>query len=469
MFFSSVLPDFLWYNDIVQVSLKVMQTQESPKFELKDPKSTASKKYKINLLIIFIVAFGFTLITLLTDDNLNSVILAFSQANLWMVAVIFLVMMIIILFEGIILFILARLYTTRYTLKKSINNYFIGIFFSHITPSGTGGQFAQAYTFSKQGIEIANAASILVMHFLLSQIAQVVFGLIALLFRLEKFLSITQTVNLFGAAIPIIYLSLMGFAVNFLVIFFILALVKSNLLNKAIVGGVVGLLGKLKLIKNPDKVKSNLQVQIENFRIESKRLQSNIPVTVVLFVLFFIRMTLSNAIPYLSAMALPLIDLSQTNIFDGIFMTAYLNVIIYFAPLPGSVGFSEFFFSFLFQSLFGGYAQTIAPQLIWRGVTFYFTLVIGAISVIAFRIGNKDEKIVQGGDAFVELQKSTIEIRRQTSEVMFSTGDLSAVNIQKRFSRMARDFFGFKTKKVDRYGNVINTNEINKKNLKDKK
>jgi uncharacterized protein (TIRG00374 family) len=464
-----VLPDFLWYNDIVQVSLKVMQTQESPKFELKDPKSTASKKYKINLLIIFIVAFGFTLITLLTDDNLNSVILAFSQANLWMVAVIFLVMMIIILFEGIILFILARLYTTRYTLKKSINNYFIGIFFSHITPSGTGGQFAQAYTFSKQGIEIANAASILVMHFLLSQIAQVVFGLIALLFRLEKFLSITQTVNLFGAAIPIIYLSLMGFAVNFLVIFFILALVKSNLLNKAIVGGVVGLLGKLKLIKNPDKVKSNLQVQIENFRIESKRLQSNIPVTVVLFVLFFIRMTLSNAIPYLSAMALPLIDLSQTNIFDGIFMTAYLNVIIYFAPLPGSVGFSEFFFSFLFQSLFGGYAQTIAPQLIWRGVTFYFTLVIGAISVIAFRIGNKDEKIVQGGDAFVELQKSTIEIRRQTSEVMFSTGDLSAVNIQKRFSRMARDFFGFKTKKVDRYGNVINTNEINKKNLKDKK
>ena len=469
MFFSSVLLDFLWYNEIVQVSLKVMQTQESPKFELKDPKSTASKKYKINLLIIFIVAFGFTLITLLTDDNLNSVILAFSQANLWMVAVIFLVMMIIILFEGIILFILARLYTTRYTLKKSINNYFIGIFFSHITPSGTGGQFAQAYTFSKQGIEIANAASILVMHFLLSQIAQVVFGLIALLFRLEKFLSITQTVNLFGAAIPIIYLSLMGFAVNFLVIFFILALVKSNLLNKAIVGGVVGLLGKLKLIKNPDKVKSNLQVQIENFRIESKRLQSNIPVTVVLFVLFFIRMTLSNAIPYLSAMALPLIDLSQTNIFDGIFMTAYLNVIIYFAPLPGSVGFSEFFFSFLFQSLFGGYAQTIAPQLIWRGVTFYFTLVIGAISVIAFRIGNKDEKIVQGGDAFVELQKSTIEIRRQTSEVMFSTGDLSAVNIQKRFSRMARDFFGFKTKKVDRYGNVINTNEINKKNLKDKK
>jgi hypothetical protein len=180
-------------------------------------------------------------------------------------------------------------------------------------------------------------------------------------------------------------------------------------------------------------------------------------------------MTISNAIPYLSAMALPTIDLSQSTIIDGIFMAAFLNGIIYFAPLPGSVGFSEFFFSFLFQSLFGGYAQTIAPQLIWRGFTFYLTLIIGGISVVAFRIGNKDQNITQGREAFVELQKSTIEIRRKTSEIMFSTGGLSTVNIQKRFSKIARDFFGFKPKKYDRYGNVIRTDEIKKKDLKDKK
>ena len=445
-----------------------MQTQESPQIEIKDPKSNVSKKYKVNLLIIFLVAIGFTLFTLLTDNNLNSVINAFSQANLWMILVIFLVMILNFILEGIILFILARLYTTRYTLGKAINNYFIGIFFSHITPSSTGGQFAQAYAFSKQGIEIANAASILVMHFLLFQIAQVAFGLIALLLRLEKFLSITETFNIFGTSIPIIYLSLLGFAINFFIIFFILALAKSKFLHKTIVNGIVALLGKLKFIKNPEKVKSNLQVQIENFRIESRRLQANTPVTVVLLILFFVRLTLTYSIPYFSAMALPTIDLSQTNIFDGIFMSAYLNVIVSFTPLPGSVGFSEFFFSYLFQSLFGGYSQTIAPQLIWRGFTFYLTLIIGAISVVAFRIGNKDAKIVQDGDAFVELQKSTIEIRRQTSEVMFSTGELSTGNIQKKFSRMARDFFGFKTKKVDRYGNVIHTDEIKKKDLKKK-
>ena len=431
-------------------------------------KASSAKKYKLNLFIIFLVAFGFTAFTLLTDGNLTAVIQAFSQANLWVIGLILVVMGTNIFFEAIILYILARLYTTRYSIKRALNNFFIGAFFSHITPSSTGGQFAQAYAFSRQGMDIANAASILVMHFLLSQIAQVVFGILALVFRFEKFVSITETVNFGNVSIPIIYLSLVGFVVNFLVIFFILILAKSRFIHRTIVNGVVALLGKLKFIKNADAVKANLSVQIENFRIESKRLQSNTPVTVVLIVLFFLRLSLTYSIPYLSAVALPTIDLSQTNLLDGIFMTAYLNVIINFAPLPGSVGFSEFFFSYLFQSLFGGYSQTIAPQLIWRGVTFYLTLIIGAISVIAFNLGNKDAKITQNTQTFVELQKSTIEIRRQTAEMMFSTGEMSSDKIRHRFSKMARDFFGFKPKKVDRYGNVIHTDEIDKKKLKDK-
>lgn len=441
-------------------------TSPQPETNLDKPSST--KKYQINLFIIFFVALGFTAFTLLTDGNLEAVIQAFSQANLWVIALILLVMGTNIFFESIILFILARLYTTRYNIKRALNNYFIGAFFSHITPSSSGGQFAQAYAFSRQGMDIASAASILVMHFLLSQIAQVFYGLLAFVFRFEKFLSITEVVSFGTISIPIIYLSLLGFVINFLVIFFILILAKSRFIHRTLVNGIVALLGKLKLLKNPEVIKANLSIQIENFRIESKRLQSNTPVTIVLLVLFFLRLSLTYSIPYLSALALPTIDLSQTNIFDGIFMTAYLNVIIYFAPLPGSVGFSEFFFSYLFQSLFGGYSQTIAPQLIWRGVTFYLTLIIGAISVIAFNIGNKDSKLTQNTQSFVDLQKSTIEIRRQTAEVMFSTGEMSSAKIRNRFSKMARDFFGFKPKKVDRYGNVIHTDEIDKKKLKDK-
>ncbi len=153
-----------------------------------------TKKYAINLIVILVVALGFTTFTLLSDNNLASVIEAFANANGWIIGVILIMMIIIVLIESTILFILARLYTTRFSLGKGIGNYFIGVFFSHLTPSSSGGQFAQAYTFKQQGIELANAASILVMHFLLYQIAQVFFGFLALIFRFNQFSSLATPI-----------------------------------------------------------------------------------------------------------------------------------------------------------------------------------------------------------------------------------------------------------------------------------
>lgn len=422
-----------------------------------------SKKYTLNILIILIVAFGFTAFTLLTDDNLSLVIDAFSQADFVVIGLIFLIMGIVIFIESTILFILARLYTTRYSIAKGIGNYFIGAFFSHITPSSSGGQFAQAYTFKQQGIELANAASILVMHFLLYQIAQVFFGGLAILFRFNSFSASAAPITIGSLTFSIIDISLIGFAINFLIIFGILLLAKSKFIHRVVVSGVVSVLGKLKLIKDPILVNENLKVQIENFRIELKRLQSNTAVTTVLLLLFLLRMTLANSLPYFAALAIPSIDLSQTSIIDSIFMTAYLNVIVNFAPLPGAVGFSEFFFSYLFQSLFGGYTQTIAPQLIWRGVTFYTTLIIGSFVVLIYRFGKRHDLLNEETTSFVELQKQTIEIRRQTSEIMFQTSEMSTVNIRHKFSKVAKDFFGFKRRKVDKNGRVLHTAEIKRR------
>lgn len=430
---------------------------------IKETLKKKNKKYTINIAIIIFVAFSFTAYTLLTDDNLGLVLNAFSEANLWIIGIIFLIMTIVILVESTILFILARLYTTRYTLRKGIGNYFIGSFFSHITPSSSGGQFAQAYTFKQQGIELANAASILVMHFLLYQIAQVFFGALALIFRFETFSSTALPITIGTFSFSIIDISLVGFAINFLIIFGILILAKSKFIHNVVISSMVSFLGFLKIIKKPKTVNENLKIQIENFGIELRRLQSNTAVTVVLLVLFFIRMTLTNALPYFSAMAIPSIDLSNTNIFDSIFMTAYLNVIVNFAPLPGAVGFSEFFFSYLFQGLFGGYSQTIAPQLIWRGVTFYFTLIIGSLVVLFYRFGKRHDVLMEDTTSFVELQKQTIEIRRQTSELMFHTSEMKTVNIRHKFSKVAKDFFGFKRRKVDKYGRVLDTAEIKRK------
>ncbi len=435
--------------------------------DINSPKKTKkNRRYVLNLTIIFLVAIGFTAFTLFTDDNLNAVLEAFSQANAWVIAGILLMMAAVVLIESTILFILARLYTTRYNLRKGIGNFFIGIFFSHITPSSSGGQFAQAYTFKKQGLDLANAASILVMHFLLYQIAQVFFGVLALVFRFQQFASQIESVFIGDVRIPIVSLSLIGFGINFLIIFGILLLASSKFIHNVLINGIVTLLGKMKIIKNPDTVKANLQLQIENFRIELKRLQANKAVTWVLLIMFFVRMVIANAIPYVSALAFPTINLGNSNLFDGIFMSAYLQVIVAFVPLPGAVGFSEFFFSYLFASLFGGYSQTIAPQLIWRGVTFYLMLILGAITLVVYRFGSKEAFLDAQQKSFVDIQRETIEFRRQTSEFMMNTQEMKTVNFQHRMSKMARDFFGFKRRKVDRHGRELTTKEIERKTKK---
>jgi hypothetical protein len=65
--------------------------------------------------------------------------------------------------------------------------------------------------------------------------------------------------------------------------------------------------------------------------------------------------------------------------------------------------------------------------------------------------------------SFVELQKQTIEIRRQTSEIMFHTSEMNTINIRHKFSKVAKDFFGFKRRRVDKYGRVLDTAEIKRK------
>jgi uncharacterized protein (TIRG00374 family) len=90
--------------------------------------------------------------------------------------------------DGLILFIFARLYTTTYKLHRGIANAFIGQFYSNITPGASGGQFAQAVTFKKQGVDVSTGASILVMHYILYQIVLMIFGFVSIVFNFNTFM-----------------------------------------------------------------------------------------------------------------------------------------------------------------------------------------------------------------------------------------------------------------------------------------
>ncbi len=414
------------------------------------------RKYLINITIVLLITGGVLYFNL--RDNLSAVVDAMVNVDVRYIAVAMALVLGVFLLEGLILFILARLYTTRFSVGKGVANALIGIFYNNVTPGHSGGQFAQAYTFKKQGLEISSAASILVMHFLLNQMALVTWGILAVIFKLKDFIGIIQPITLFGIDFPTISLAIFGFSLNFMVIIGIFFLAYSKFIHNVVIDGIVSLLGKMRIIKHPEVVKNNLHAQIENFRVELRRLQSNIRVTVFLYVLFMFRYFVLYSLPVVIAMSLPTITISGT-IWDGVFMTSYLYVITNLAPLPGSAGISELFFSHLFQSLFGSYAATLAPQLIWRSTTFYLTLIVSGFASAFYRSAPQEDNFQSDRRTFVELQRSTYAIRKLSSDTMWETSQLSRKDMEIKIKAVTGDFLGIKARRKKRELEKSKSNE----------
>jgi hypothetical protein len=115
--------------------------------------------------------------------------------------------------------------------------------------------------------------------------------------------------------------------------------------------------------------------------------------------------------------------------------------------LPGSAGVSELFFSHLFQSLFGSYAATLAPQLIWRSTTFYLSLLIGGLASAFYRSAPQEDNFKSDRRTFFELQRSTYAIRKLSSDTMWETAQLSRKDMEKRIKAVTGDFLGIKARR----------------------
>ena len=115
-----------------------------------------------------------------------------------------------------------------------------------------------------------------------------------------------------------------------------------------VMGPVISLLSKIKILRNPDKTRENLRVHVENFKIEFRRLWTNIPFFILVFFLFALYMTLKFSIPYFCGLALHNEHTSIKYFWDSIFLGNYHQMITGILPLPGSAGVSEFFFTKLF-------------------------------------------------------------------------------------------------------------------------
>ncbi len=388
--------------------------------EKKRKMTKQARKYAINISIMVIVS-AIAIFFVLKDDPVK-VFKNLAGSDLGFVFIAIGIMFLYYLVEALILTILARMYKRNYPYYKGFFNAMIGTFFSGITPSNSGGQFVQAYTFSKQGVKVTNAASILLMHFIVYQISSVLFSAVILIFKFSELRAHTTPIPVFGFNFDIIFLSLIGFGINAFVIIILFFAAFSKKLHHFITTTGVNIMYKFHIIKDKNQKALELSAKFETFRIELKRLLQNFWVLIITMILFIVKMILFNLIPYFIARSLK-VEFTKSNTFMNMVNTTSMSLlsttITSMVPIPGASGGAELVFRMLFNDFFGGDGSQIsAIILIWRGITYYMGLIIGFVIFLLYHESPKKESIHGNEKTLLQLRIVYLDNESKTLKMM---------------------------------------------------
>lgn len=470
--------------------------------DLKEGKKKSKKsivKYILNISLVLIVTVVSIILSLW--GKADTIWQNFTSADPMWILVIIGIMFGIVLIRSFVLFCFAHLYTKKYYLHQAIACDQVGVFYNAVTPGASGGQIMQAYTYKKQGLHISSAVSALAMYSIVFQIVLIIYGLLSFIIKFDLIMSIQFITIKFDQLvinIPILLLTIVGFILNVSVILIVLLMAYWRGFHNFIMGPVIAIGHKLRLIKNPDKSRENLRIQVENFKIEFKRLWTNIPFFILVAVFFSIYMTLKFSIPYFCGLALGSEHVGINYFWDSVFLGNYHQMITGLIPIPGSAGVSEYVFSKLFfnekHPEMGFYfiskltpgekvayvkaseALTVSALLLWRSITFILPIIFAGITTAFYRASPHDEVMKRGTipnrQTFVALQNETYVMRKEEVDALVHTATLSRQAILNRLRGNNKDRAkpkkGASKKNIETSGLEINKdNEFKTYDLKD--
>ncbi len=355
--------------------------------------SKKTKRAFINVFILF--AFSFVVIFLFVQKDFDEIVQIMKTANILMLFITLAIFLLTYLVDGMIIWISAKKYSSSYNLFEGINVSLIGAFFSAITPSATGGQFAQAYILRKQDIKVEKSANMLVLNFIAYELSIIMYCAVTITISYIFNFNTIHRIELFGFDFNFIILSLIGFAIHIIGITGIILLSYSPWVNR-FAFWVVKMLNKMHILKDKDYVIVNgkIEKKINFFRDELKDIKGNFKIFLPMLLLHIIKYTISFSIPFFVALTLNM-KLSFVELGSAIILSSFLHLIITYIPIPGASGGSELFYAVIFRNFFKTSANVTSSLLIWRFITFYVGLLIGFIATMSFNHRKKTKLITE--------------------------------------------------------------------------
>ena len=323
------------------------------------------KKYFINLLIVIAVLVILVLYVFLTYGTDTLVALMHKIQYHWIITAFY-----AWLFSGLATpdnHIIARKFTRRQSFITSVKYSMVGVFFNTITPFASGGQPAQVYVMSREGIKPGHAVSIMLVKSVTYQGMVVLYSLLVILFKKDIFM----------AHIPgIFYLYIAGFLANLVVVGMYLLFFFRNESARKLIMFIFNLVRKIRLLRALTKYEKKLEYELEAFERGARLLKNNAYLLFNTCLVQIMRLSLFFSIPYFILISME--PQSRVNIWDMVAAQSIVTMISSYIPSPGAAGGAEGT-AYVFFKLFFGTGFIIPAIIIWRIITYYLSILFGGV------------------------------------------------------------------------------------------
>ena len=246
-------------------------------------------------------------------------------------------------------------------LSACVNVSFLGRYYDRVTPWAMGGEPFQIFYLGKNGLSTGDSCAVTMSRHII------------------RFFSVAVTVIIILAASRIatnVYVMVAAvlsvFAGLIIPVFMLICAFKPNIGFK-IGNAIIGLLHKIKIVKNKEKACETMHKNVEEFLTGVRFLSANKSLIVVIGVCSLVELFANNSVPFFVMKALGVAEIEYWNIFV---LCIFVNYASSFAPTPGGAGIAELSFYAIFAAHIDG-GLLFWAVLFWRICIFYIPVFIG--------------------------------------------------------------------------------------------
>ena len=319
---------------------------------------------------------GFIVLTLLLvlylvtkAGDINDILAAFTRIKpLWLLGALGCFAMHVLL-EGLILRIFFYFQDVKIGWASCNLVGLIGMYYSSITPAATGGQPMQVFALKKRGVPSGVGYSSLAVKFFCWQCALLLIGAV---------LWIVTGGYVFSLLGKGVWLIALGFFLNSLMVSVVILLAINRNVVRAIIIFFVNLAARFRLIHDKAKTSSRMDAALNDFHSSVDILTKQSGQFLVLFIFSLLQVTALMSVTYFIYRGFSLQNHSYLQVLTVQFL---LYITASFTPLPGASGAQEGGFYLFFRSFFPD-SVIFAALLVWRFITYYLFILVGAVAVL---------------------------------------------------------------------------------------